>query len=112
MTIRIVYRCSRCGSPSFRRSTQWTFKDTILHKFGILAQRCFHCRRRFYLFRPVILQSFLRSLAASGPRLDRAARKPLTSDVMSHSRTIDLSSLRNAQAADGRSQTASENLAG
>jgi hypothetical protein len=64
MKIRLVFECSRCGSRSFRPSTKWAFKDTILRKLGVTPQRCFRCRRRFYLYRPVLLHSFLKSLAS------------------------------------------------
>jgi hypothetical protein len=65
MKIRIVFECSRCGSKFFRPSTKWSFKDTLLRKIGVTPQRCFRCRGRFYLFRPLSLYGFLRALAAS-----------------------------------------------
>ena len=64
MTIRLVFECTRCGSKFFRPSTQRTFRDTILRKFGVTPQRCYRCRGRFYLYRPEILAAFLRTLAA------------------------------------------------
>ncbi len=64
MTIRFVFRCSRCGSKSFRPSMKRAFKDSILRKFGITPQRCFKCRRRFYLYRPATFYSLLMALAA------------------------------------------------
>lgn len=67
MKILIIFECSRCGSTSFRPSTKWTFKDNFLHKFGITPQRCYRCRRRFYLFRPVLLDVMLRAIAAPAP---------------------------------------------
>ena len=67
MTIRIIFECPRCGSTSHRPSTKWTFKDNFLHKFGIWPQRCYRCRRRFYLYRPVLLDMVLRTLAAPAP---------------------------------------------
>jgi hypothetical protein len=64
MKIRFTFECSRCGSKLFRPSTKWTFKDTILRKLGVTPQRCFRCRRRFYLYRPLFGYSILRALAA------------------------------------------------
>ncbi len=99
MIVRIIFRCSRCGSTSFRPSTKWRFKDTIFRKIGVTPQRCYLCRRRFYIFRPILLQSLLRALAAPPIEVHeptvvlhpKIARKPLT---------------------ESRSQTARENLAG
>jgi hypothetical protein len=54
MKIRLVLHCSQCGSHSFRPSSQVTLKDAVLQKFGVIPQRCFLCRRRFYLFKPLI----------------------------------------------------------
>jgi hypothetical protein len=64
MTIRFVFRCSRCGSKSFRPSMKRAFKDSILRLFGITPQRCFKCRRRFYLYRPAGFYALLKALAA------------------------------------------------
>ena len=69
MRIRVEFQCSRCGSGAFRPSTLWTFKDAILRKFGVTAQRCFHCRKRFYLFHPAILDRLLRLIADPRPAL-------------------------------------------
>lgn len=82
MKIRIIFECSGCGSTSHRPSTKWTFKDNFLHKFGILPQRCYHCRRRFYLYRPALLDTLLRALLAppapavtqQQPEIARAAK--------------------------------------
>jgi hypothetical protein len=81
MKIRIIFECSGCGSTSYRPSTKWTFKDNFLHKFGIWPQRCYRCRRRFYLYRPALLNTFLRALAAppappapQQPEIARAAK--------------------------------------
>ena len=112
MTVRITFRCSRCGSKSFRPSTQWTFKDTFLHKFGVRPQRCFQCRARFYIFRPTFLPAFFRVLAgtpaapAAAPALLQEANEAaFSSEVLSHSeRTIKLG--------DGRPQRARGNAAG
>jgi hypothetical protein len=65
MKIRITFECSRCGSLFFRPSMKRTFKDVPLSKIGVKAQRCYRCRRRFYLFRPVWLNAFLKALVAS-----------------------------------------------
>jgi hypothetical protein len=120
MTIRIVFRCSRCGSKSFRPSSKWTLKDTILNKIGVVPQRCFSCRGRFYLFRPALLQSFLRALAApplqteeARVSLSEALRKRPVTDVLVHPRRkIELSRLADTESREGRSQTPRENLAG
>lgn len=76
MKILIIFECSRCGSTSFRPSTKWTFKDNFLHKFGITPQRCYRCRRRFYLVRPAFLDVMLRAIAAP-PQPETAQTKPV-----------------------------------
>ena len=76
MKIRLVFKCSRCGSNSFRPSTMLTFKDGMLRKVGVTPQRCFRCRGRFYLYRPEILQSFLRAIADPAPQEAPVARHP------------------------------------
>lgn len=70
MTIRFVFRCPRCRSKSFRPSMKRAFKDSILRKFGITPQRCFRCRRRFYLYRPVSFYALLKALAAPPARVE------------------------------------------
>lgn len=67
MKIRIIFECTGCGSTSYRPSTKWTFKDSFLQKFGIWPQRCYRCRRRFYLYRPSLVDTILRALAAPPP---------------------------------------------
>lgn len=67
MKIRIVFECSGCGWEWSRPSTKWTFKDNFLHKFGIRPQRCLRCNRRFYLYRPALLDRMLRALVAPPP---------------------------------------------
>lgn len=62
MKIRIIFRCSRCGSTSFRPSSHRKLKDSILRKIGLNPQRCYLCRRRFYLFKPMSLLGFLVAL--------------------------------------------------
>jgi hypothetical protein len=77
MKIRFVFRCSRCGSTSFRPSGKRAFKDLVLRTIGITPQRCFKCRRRFYLWRPAIVSSLLRVLAAPPvPARQGAALQP------------------------------------
>jgi hypothetical protein len=76
MKIRLVFQCSRCGSKSFRTSAQRTFTDSILQKIGVTAQRCYLCRRRFYLFRPAILNSLLMALAVPTARA-KESRDPV-----------------------------------
>jgi len=77
MKIRLVFECSRCGSKAFRPSTKWTFRDTILRKIGITPQRCFRCRRRFYLYRPVLIHAFLKTLV--GPPQEAPAGRQVPS---------------------------------
>jgi hypothetical protein len=79
MTIRLLFRCSRCGSKYFRPSRKVAFKDLLLRKIGIIPQRCYQCRRRFYLYHPAILQSLVRALAA--PALDAKAKAAVASNV-------------------------------
>jgi hypothetical protein len=77
MKIRLEFRCSRCGSKSFRPSGKRAFKDLILRAIGITPQRCFKCRRRFYLYRPAIVLSLLRVLVAPPvPARQGAALQP------------------------------------
>jgi len=80
MTIRLVFRCSRCGSKYFRQSQKVAFKDLLLRKIGIFPQRCYRCRRRFYLYHPAILQSLLRALA--GPPLPAKAKAAVASNAV------------------------------
>jgi hypothetical protein len=77
MKIRIVFECSGCGSELSRPSTKWTFKDNFLHKFGIRPQRCLRCNRRFYLYRPALLDRMLKALMApSAPPTPSAPQEP------------------------------------
>jgi len=76
MTIRLVFRCSRCGSNSFRRSSKLSFRDLILRKIGISPQRCRYCRCRFYLYRPVLLESLLKALADPPQQVNEGAAYP------------------------------------
>ncbi|HEX5227399.1 MAG TPA: hypothetical protein VFW44_06795 [Bryobacteraceae bacterium] len=62
MKLRFTFECSRCGSKSFRPSSKWRFRDTLLRKIGITPQRCLRCRRRFYVFYPISLDAFFRAL--------------------------------------------------
>lgn len=107
MTVRIIFRCSRCGSRSFRPSSKWTFKVAILRKIGLVPQRCYLCRRRFYVFRPAFLSALLKALDGPPLRANEAnafpRRKPMT---------IELSRFADSDPRESRSQTASENLAG
>ena len=64
MTIRLIFRCSCCGSISFRPSVRSTFKDSVLRKIGFYLYRCYQCQRRFYLFNPMSVRAFLLSLDA------------------------------------------------
>src|ERR1700677_3992786 len=112
MTIRVIFRCSRCGSKSFRPSSRLTFRDTVLRRIGIAPQRCFQCRRRFYLYCPVIVQSLLRALSAPPLQAQDApaelqpkiTRKP--AEVVTR-RTLELGRL-----AEADRQGAREDLAG
>jgi hypothetical protein len=42
-------------------------KDSLLKKFGVTPQRCLRCKRRFYLYRPILLHGFLRAFATRRP---------------------------------------------
>jgi hypothetical protein len=53
MRVRLVFYCPRCGSLLFRPSLSRTFRDNFLRPIGFHAQRCYMCRLRFYLFKPV-----------------------------------------------------------
>ena len=39
-----------------------SLKDSILRKIGVNPHRCHLCRRRFYLFKPLTLRSFLAAI--------------------------------------------------
>jgi hypothetical protein len=80
MTIRLLFRCSRCGSKYFRPSQKVAFKDLLLRKIGIIPQRCYGCRRRFYLYHPAILQSLLRALA--DPPVEAKAKAAVATNVV------------------------------
>lgn len=82
MTIRVIFRCSRCGSKSFRPSLKWTVKDAVLRKMGVTPKRCFLCRRRFYLFRPAFLASLLKALDAPSVQMNESE-----ATVFSHPKT-------------------------
>jgi len=64
MKVRLFYRCTRCGSSSFRRSQTRTLKESLLGYIGVHPQRCHMCRRRFFLFKPTNLKAFLSALDA------------------------------------------------
>jgi hypothetical protein len=68
MTVRVLFRCSRCGSKFFRRSWRRTFKDIVLEKIGVVPQRCLGCHRRFYLYRPVIFELLRKALLRPSER--------------------------------------------
>jgi len=108
MTIRVLFRCTCCGSSSFRPSSLRTFKDTVLKKFGLAPQRCLVCRRRFYLYRPATLQSILTALAGS-PWQAKETAVPLRAKIpMAHARRkMELGRL-----ADADSETSRKDLAG
>jgi hypothetical protein len=74
MKVRFLFRCSQCGSKSFRPSGKLTFKDLVLRTIGITPQRCLNCRRRFRLCRPTIVFSLLRALA--GPPVQQGRARP------------------------------------
>jgi hypothetical protein len=78
MKIRLIFQCSRCGSITFRPSTPRSLKDSILRKIGFNPHRCYLCRRRFYLFKPMSLRAFLMALdsQASGSA-DANAAEPI-----------------------------------
>lgn len=92
MRVRLIFECSLCGSRFFRPSSMWTFRDALLKKIGVTPQRCFQCRGRFYLYRPVTLWLFLKTLA--GPpravqkvevwREDKERRPETTKPAVSH----------------------------
>jgi hypothetical protein len=59
MRVRLLYCCPRCGSLLFRPSITRKYRDSFLGSIGVHAQRCYICRLRFYLFKPVRLRGFL-----------------------------------------------------
>lgn len=62
MQVRILFYCPRCGSVLFRPSISRLFRDLFLSKMGIHPQRCYMCRLRFYLFKPLRLKAFVAAL--------------------------------------------------
>jgi hypothetical protein len=81
MKIRIIFECSCCGSTSYRPSRKWTFKDNLLRRLGITPQRCFRCRRRFYIYDTPILRKFLNALAGppeAAPEVEMAQQQMIT----------------------------------
>jgi hypothetical protein len=55
------------------------FKDGMLQKIGVVAQRCLVCRSRFYIFRPAGLGSILKAFGhvpAREPVVTRAPKIP------------------------------------
>jgi len=62
MQVRILFYCPRCGSVLFRPSISRLFRDRFLAKVGIHPQRCYMCRLRFYLFKPLRLKGFVAAL--------------------------------------------------
>lgn len=77
MKVRFEFECSRCGSKSFRPSSKWRFRDTLLRKIGITPQRCLHCRRRFYVFYPIALEAFFRALISTPAKENRPVAHPV-----------------------------------
>ena len=57
MKVRLVFYCPRCGSLLFRPSLSRTFRDNFLRPVGFQAHRCYMCRLRFYLFKPIGLRA-------------------------------------------------------
>jgi hypothetical protein len=62
MKVRLIFQCSRCRSTAFRPSHPRSLKDALLRRLGVNPQRCYDCRRRFYLFKPMHLKAFLLAL--------------------------------------------------
>lgn len=87
MQVRILFYCPRCGSVLFRPSISRQFRDRFLRKVGIHPQRCYMCRLRFYLFKPLRLRSFVAALDRSlvGPRVaePQPSRSPLEASTSS-----------------------------
>jgi hypothetical protein len=89
MTIRFLFRCTRCGSKFFRPSSKHAFANLLLRKIGITAQRCFQCRQRFYLYRPAVIESLMRALADPSPEVSEgAALHPEKAKVAVHSNVV------------------------
>ena len=65
MRVRILYFCPRCGSVLFRPSISRLFRDSFLSKLGIHPQRCYMCRLRFYLLKPLRMKAVVAALDRS-----------------------------------------------
>ncbi len=79
MTVRVLFRCSRCGSKRFRVSKLRTFRDTLFLKIGFVPQRCYICRGRFYVISPRLLRraaSALGGLAVPEPLPQTSVEAP------------------------------------
>jgi len=77
MKIRLKFECSRCGSKIFRPSSKWSFRDSLLKKIGVTPQRCYRCRTRFYIYRPVTLHMFLKALVGPPVPQEANAARPV-----------------------------------
>jgi hypothetical protein len=49
MTLRVIFRCPRCGSRAIRISSRQNRVDRFLALFRLCRHRCELCRCRFYL---------------------------------------------------------------
>src|SRR5579863_10306549 len=79
MKVRLVLRCPRCGSLSFRPSTLRRTRDVVFRTLGLHPQRCYSCRSRFYSFRLASLRSALAVL--EGPRPKTQEPEPAKPDA-------------------------------
>ena len=95
MQVRILFYCPRCGSVLFRPSISRLFRDHFLRKVGIHPQRCYLCRLRFYLFKPLRLKAFVGALdhVFAGARTPRAHPSTAALETTSNSMVTGVGNL-------------------
>ena len=85
MRIRILFCCPRCRSSAFRLSISRRFQDSLLEKLGVHPHRCYRCRLRFYLFKPLRLRAFAAALDRPLIPADTPAKQPVAVEAPRYS---------------------------
>jgi hypothetical protein len=88
MRVRLIFYCPRCGSLLFRASTSRAMKDTVLGSLGVHPHRCYMCRLRFYLFKPIRLKGFLAAFDHPLVGVRRPEPDPLDSPAQAQGRAV------------------------
>ena len=87
MRIRILFCCPRCRSSAFRPSISRRFRDSFLEKIGVHPHRCYACRLRFYLFKPLRLRAFAAALDRPLIAADTPVQQPIAVEAPARSAT-------------------------